>query len=139
MSSIAHLTTCTYDACNKLHGLDRKFDVFEQHNARGVPGVGTVNHCFHGSHASTTDEIVDWAPFEHLTFTTTVGPLGRMWVTWALEPLTGRTMRIRHRFAIAEGFAPMSPQVAEAWRERAQADVDRLAQLVATRRALRGR
>lgn len=111
----------------------------EQHNARGVPGVGTVNHCLHGSHQSTTDEILDWAPFEHLTFTTTVGPLGRMWVTWALERLDDRTTRIRHRSAIAEGFAPMSPQVAEAWRERSQADVDRLARLVATRRALRTR
>ena len=111
----------------------------EQHNARGVPGVGTVNHCYHGSHQSTTDEIVDWAPFEHLTFTTTVGPLGRMWVTWALEPLDDRTTRIRHRFAVAEGFDPMSSHVAEAWRERSQADVDRLAQLVATRLSLRGR
>lgn len=111
----------------------------EQHNARGVPGVGTVNHCYHGSHPSTTDEIVDWAPFEHLTFTTTAGPLGRMWVTWALEPLDGRTTRIRHRFAIAEGFAPMSPPVAEAWRERTQADVDRLARLVSTRLSLSGR
>jgi uncharacterized protein YndB with AHSA1/START domain len=107
----------------------------EQHNARGVPGVGTVNHCFHGSQPSTTDEVVDWAPFEHLTFTTTVGPLGRMWVTWALEPLDDRTTRIRHRFAIAEGFAPMSRQVAGAWRERSQADVDRLARLVAARRS----
>lgn len=111
----------------------------EQHNARGVPGVGTVNHCYHGSHPSTTDEIVDWAPFEHLTFTTTAGPLGRMWVTWALEPLDDRTTRIRHRFAIAEGFAPMSPQVAEAWRQRSQADVDRLARLVATRLSLEDR
>lgn len=108
----------------------------EQHNARGVPGVGTVNHCFHGSHPATTDEIVDWAPFEHLTFTTTVGPLGRMWVTWALEPLDERTTRIRHRFAVAEEFAPMSPRLAEVWRERTQADVDRLARLVASRRAL---
>lgn len=111
----------------------------EQHNARGVPGIGTVNHCYHGSHPSTTDEIVDWAPFEHLTFTTTAGPLGRMWVTWALESLDDRTTRIRHRFAIAEGFPPMAPPVAEAWRERTQADVDRLAQLVATRRSLRVR
>lgn len=110
----------------------------EQHNARGVPGIGTVNHCYHGSHPATTDEIVDWAPFEHLTFTTTAGPLGRMWVTWALESIDDRTTRIRHRFAIAEGFAPMSSHVAEAWRERTQADVDRLAQLVVTRRSLRG-
>ncbi len=111
----------------------------EQHNARGVPGVGTVNHCYHGSNPSTTDEIVDWAPFEHLTFNTTVGPLGRMWVTWALEPVDDRTTRICHRFAIAEGFARMSPHVAKAWRERTQADVDRLAQLVATRLSLRGK
>lgn len=110
----------------------------EQHNARGVPGVGTVNHCFHGSHPSTTDEIVDWAPFEHLTFITTAGALGRMWVTWALEPLDDRTTRIRHRFAVAEEFAPMSPPVAAAWRERTQADVDRLARLVATRGAPTG-
>ncbi|MFN8604285.1 MAG: DUF2652 domain-containing protein [Candidatus Binatia bacterium] len=106
----------------------------EQHNARGVPGVGTVNHCFHGSQPSTTDEVVDWAPFEHITFSTTVGPLGRMWVTWGLEALDGDTTRIRHRFAIAEGFAPMSPRVAEAWRERSQADVERLARLVRSRR-----
>jgi hypothetical protein len=110
----------------------------DQHNARGVPGVGTVNHCHHGPLASTTDEIVDWAPFEHLTFNTTVGPLGRMWVTWALEPLDNGTTRIRHRFAIAEGFAPMSPEMAEAWRARTQDDVDRLAQLVASRRSRRG-
>lgn len=111
----------------------------EQHNARGVPGVGTVNHCYHGSNPSTTDEIVDWAPFEHLTFTTTAGPLGRVWVTWGLEPLDARTTRIRHRFAVAQGFDPMSPHVAEAWRQRSQADVDRLAQLVATRLALRSK
>jgi hypothetical protein len=61
-----------------------------------------------------------------------------MWVTWALESIDDRTTRIRHRFAIAEGFAPMSSHVAEAWRERTQADVDRLAQLVATRLSLRG-
>jgi hypothetical protein len=111
----------------------------EQHNARGVPGVGTINHCYHGSNPSTTDEIVDWTPFDHLTFTTTVGPLGRMWVTWALEAIDDRTTRIRHRFAIAEGFAPMAARVAEAWRERTQADVDRLAQLVATRLSLKGK
>ena len=62
-----------------------------------------------------------------------------MWVTWALESIDDRTTRIRHRFAVAEGFPPMPPQVAEAWRERTQADVDRLAQLVATRRSLKGR
>jgi hypothetical protein len=105
----------------------------EQHNARGVPGIGTVNHCYHGSHPSTTDEIVDWAPFEHLTFTTTAGPLGRVAVTYSLEPLDGRTTRIRHRFAVAAGSTPMSPQVATAWRQRSQADVDRLARLVTTR------
>ena len=107
----------------------------EQHNARGVPGVGTVNHCFHGADPATTDEVVDGAPFEHVTFSTTVGPLGRMWVTWALEPLDERTTRIRHRFAVADGFAPMSPQVAAAWRDRARADVERLARLVVSRRA----
>lgn len=111
----------------------------EQHNARGVPGVGTVNHCYHGSHPSTTDEIVDWAPFEHLTFTTTAGPLGRVSVTWSLEPLDDRTTRIRHRFSVADGFAPMPPPVAEAWRQRSQADVDRLAQLVVARLSLRSR
>ena len=41
--------------------------------------------------------------------------------------------------AVADGFAPMSPQVAEAWRQRSQADVDRLAHLVATRLCLRKR
>ena len=50
-----------------------------------------------------------------------------------------RTTRIRHRFAVAEGFARMSQPVAEAWRQRSQADVDRLAQLVATRLALRSK
>ena len=90
----------------------------EQHNARGVPGVGTVNHCYHGSHPSTTDEIVEWAPFEHLTFTTTAGPLGRVTVTYSLEPLDLRTTRIRHRLPLPTG----SPPCRRKWPRRGGSD-----------------
>jgi uncharacterized protein YndB with AHSA1/START domain len=32
-------------------------------------GVGTVNHCMHGDHANI-EEVIDWRPFDYLTFTT---------------------------------------------------------------------
>ena len=35
----------------------------------GRRGVGTVNHCMHGTHA-IIEEVIDWRPFDYLTLTT---------------------------------------------------------------------
>src|SRR5213596_769237 len=38
----------------------------DQHNPRGLPGVGTTNHCVHGEYA-VDEEILDWKPFQYFT------------------------------------------------------------------------
>jgi uncharacterized protein YndB with AHSA1/START domain len=38
----------------------------EQDNPRGVPGVGTTNHCVHGDE-TIYEEVLDWKPFDYFT------------------------------------------------------------------------
>lgn len=57
----------------------------EQPNPAGVPGVGSVAHCFHGKHAMV-DEFLDWKPGRYLTRRTRGTPMGEYIVTWEIEP-----------------------------------------------------
>lgn len=57
----------------------------EQNDPAGVPGVGSVAHCFHGKHAMV-DEFLDWKPGRYLTRRTRGTPMGECIVTWEIEP-----------------------------------------------------
>ena len=80
-----------------------------QENDRGIPGVGTVNHCAHGDAPDTTDEIVDWTPFDHYSFRTTT-PVGAMLVTYSVERVDDHTTRIRHRYGAYPGEPVLSDE-----------------------------
>ncbi|HXF82558.1 MAG TPA: DUF2652 domain-containing protein [bacterium] len=56
----------------------------EERSPGGVRGVGTVNHCVHGSH-TITEEILDWKPFRYLTDRSS-GAIGAMLFTTELSP-----------------------------------------------------
>ena len=77
-------------------GLDR----IDQNSAAGVRGVGTTNHCVHGSQ-TTLEEIVDWQPFETYTVRSRqpqpIVPVVLM--TFELEPAAGGSTHARVRFA----------------------------------------
>ena len=65
-------------------------------------GVGAVNHCMHGKDASI-EEILDWRPYDYVTFRNTVptpgGPV-RFPVTTELEPTADGTI-VHYRFGAA--------------------------------------
>lgn len=64
---------------------------FVQQPAGGRRGTGTVNHCAHGAQ-TTIEEIVDWRPFQYVTFTVVMGrDLGEGVVTMELEPVPDGT------------------------------------------------
>jgi uncharacterized protein YndB with AHSA1/START domain len=59
----------------------------DQSNPRGVPGIGTRNHCVHGGFA-VDEEVLDWKPPHYFTERSTVGDL-QMVGTFRFEPLEG--------------------------------------------------
>ena len=69
----------------------------DQENPRGVPGVGTINHCAHGL-TTNHETILEWHPFDYFTISDRT-PLGPATVTYDLEPLgddrTQLTLRAR--------------------------------------------
>ena len=105
----------------------------DQQNTRGVPGVGTINHCLHGDGSTTTDEILDWAPFSHVTFRTRTS-FGEQLVTYALEPTTHTTTTIHHRYAIDFDAPEPDPALLDGLTTYFRDDVLRLAALVEQRR-----
>ena len=56
----------------------------EQSDPAGVPGVGSVAHCFHGKHAMV-DEFLDWKPGRYLTRRMRGTPMGECIVTWEIQ------------------------------------------------------
>jgi uncharacterized protein YndB with AHSA1/START domain len=56
----------------------------EQSDPGGVPGVGSVVHCFHGKRAMV-DEFLDWKPGRYLTRRYRGTPMGECVFTWELE------------------------------------------------------
>lgn len=56
----------------------------EQSDPAGVPGVGSVAHCFHGKYAMV-DEFLDWKPGRYLTRRTQGTPMGECIVTWEIR------------------------------------------------------
>jgi hypothetical protein len=57
----------------------------DQSNPRGIPGIGTRNHCVHGEFA-IDEEVLDWKPPRYFTERSTMGDL-RTVSTFQLEPL----------------------------------------------------
>ncbi len=47
----------------------RGADEVREMSKSGRRGVGTINHCMHGTHA-IIEEVIDWRPFDYLTLTT---------------------------------------------------------------------
>ncbi|MBI4277699.1 MAG: DUF2652 domain-containing protein [Armatimonadetes bacterium] len=64
-------------------------DRVDQRNPRGVAGVGTQVHCYHGAMV-IKEEILDFRPFRYLTFRAdwgkTVGLMGTLLITMELTP-----------------------------------------------------
>ncbi len=56
----------------------------DQSDPAGVPGVGSVAHCFHGKH-TMVDEYLDWKPGRYLTRRTSGTPMGECVFTWETE------------------------------------------------------
>lgn len=56
----------------------------EQSDPAGVPGVGSVAHCFHGKHA-VVDEFLDWKPGRYLTRRMQGTPMGECVITWEIQ------------------------------------------------------
>ncbi|MEP6941441.1 MAG: DUF2652 domain-containing protein [Betaproteobacteria bacterium] len=58
----------------------------------GRRGVGTVNHCMHGTHA-IIEEVLDWRPFDYLTLTTLLPMPGapKVLMTYAFSEGAGGT------------------------------------------------
>ncbi len=63
----------------------------DQRNPRGVPGVGTTNHCVHGEF-TVDEEILDWKPFRYFTERSTT-PAGTALFTFELVPRDGGRTR----------------------------------------------
>jgi uncharacterized protein YndB with AHSA1/START domain len=70
--------------------------------AGAVQGVGTINRCVTGRLA-TLEEIVDWQPYEHISYRVTVPGLGPVEATIDLEP-EGQATVVRMRWAKPGGF-----------------------------------
>jgi uncharacterized protein YndB with AHSA1/START domain len=49
----------------------RAIDEVREQAPGGRRGVGVVNHCMHGAHA-IVEELLDWRPYDYVTFTTLV-------------------------------------------------------------------
>lgn len=62
-------------------------DRVDQHNPRGIRGVGTTNHCVHGNIAFD-EEMVDWKPFRYFTFRVKMPVVGQFLATIELTPIS---------------------------------------------------
>lgn len=70
----------------------------------GRRGVGTVNHCVHGEHASV-EEILDWRPFDYYTDRTTMPAPGdpKVVFTYAFTDRPGGGTHVEIRIGKATG------------------------------------
>lgn len=93
--------------------VDTKY--IEQSNPRGVPSVGTTNHCVHGDYA-IEEEILDWKPFRYYTERARI-PMGSALFTAELTPVEdGDRTRVVFRILPdggAEGMRVMQPMLPE--------------------------
>lgn len=112
----------------------------DQQTAAGVRGVGTTNHCVHGSGA-VTEEILDWRPFDSFTLTFDLGIPGvpPLLSSYELEPITAATTRLRFLVKAPSGIARLAwPLLARELRKSVQANQRRLGQLLADEAQARG-
>ena len=106
--------------------------VDEQNAAGGIRGVGTINHCVHGSGAML-EEILDWRPFDYYTLRSNLGIPGipPILFSFELEPITSQTTRLRFLAARPPGAARLAwPLLARELRKSIQANARRLAELL---------
>jgi Protein of unknown function (DUF2652)/Polyketide cyclase / dehydrase and lipid transport len=64
----------------------------EQSDPGGVPGVGSVAHCFHGKR-TMIDEFLDWKPGRYLTRRMRGTPMGECVITWEIQAEPGEPPR----------------------------------------------
>ena len=97
-------------------------------------GVGTTTHCMHGANASL-EEIVDWRPFDYLTFWNTVPtPMGsvRFLQTQEFEPTPeGTTVHLRFGPPETPEERVVLEQIAPMMAGALQASADLLAEQIA--------
>jgi uncharacterized protein YndB with AHSA1/START domain len=82
------------------HSRWQRSDSVVEEAVNGRRGAGTRNHCVHGKDA-IIEEIVDWRPFEHVTFAALLPISGapKILVTYAFEGLPDGGTRFELRFA----------------------------------------
>lgn len=95
----------------------------DQDNPRGVPGVGTTNHCVHGDE-SVYEEVLDWKPFDYFTDRSR-GSFGVALFTYMLEPIEGGRTRLTLRMGAesAEDRVAFEPMIGP-FTEMMQANLD---------------
>jgi uncharacterized protein YndB with AHSA1/START domain len=81
----------------------------DQDNPRGVPGVGTTNHCVHGDE-TVNEEVLDWKPFDYFTHRSR-GAFGSALFMYELAPAdTGGTiLTVRMKPETEEDRAAFEP------------------------------
>jgi len=84
-------------------------DRVDQRNPAGIRGVGTINHCVHGT-TTIDEEILDWKPFRYFTFRGAWGlgigrQMGGLLFTVELSPTRdGSGTHIAWRMEAGRGF-----------------------------------
>jgi uncharacterized protein YndB with AHSA1/START domain len=106
--------------------------------ASGRRGLGTVNHCMHGSDA-IVEEIVDWKPYDYMTANSTAAPGRSILMTDVLTELPGGGTRLelllgRPAPEVEEAFEATLPDL-EIMIRASYANFHRLVEEVARSRA----
>jgi hypothetical protein len=89
-----------------------------QVHPKGIPGVGSTNHCVHGK-AVLAHEVVDWKPFRYLTERIR-GPFGEFLMTAEIVEVSAGRVRLSHRMGPVAG-STMQRLMAKAMRRKLQA------------------
>ena len=78
----------------------RGADEVREMSKSGRRGVGTINHCMHGTHA-IIEEVIDWRPFDYLTLTTLlpIPDAPKVLMTYAFSESAGGRTHIEIRVA----------------------------------------
>ncbi|MBI4260268.1 MAG: DUF2652 domain-containing protein [Actinobacteria bacterium] len=91
-------------------------DRVDQENPRGVPGVGSRNHCVHGGEA-VVEHILDWRPFSYVS-DRSVAPWGTAITTIELVPLDEARTRVIYRLHPEDMPADLPEEQRAALREQ---------------------
>jgi uncharacterized protein YndB with AHSA1/START domain len=80
-----------------LRPLWRGADSVQESAENGRRGVGTTNHCMHGTH-TIIEEVQDWRPFDYLTLTTLLPMPGapKILMSYAFTETAGPTGPVTH-------------------------------------------